>query len=271
MMERNLFSVLFFLKKTKLLKNGEASVCMRITVDGVRVETNVRKSINPNLWSQAKEYSRGRDRKSNDLNTFIEEARIKLFNIHSGLVEEGLPVSATILRDSFFGIEEKEEPKTLLTAFQEHNDQCRQLIGKDFALITVRCYESCNRYLAELIKKKYGKEDLPLKEINGEFVRTFDFFLKTEKDCAQNTVIRYMKCLKKITNLSLANEWISKDPFRGIKFHEKEVNREFLTWDELQTIVNKKFELPRVDLVRDIFVFCAYTGLSFIDVKQLDL
>ena len=78
-----------------------------------------------------------------------------------------------------------------------------------------------------------------------------------------------MKCLKKITNLSLANEWISKDPFMGIKFHEKEVHREFLTWDELQTVINKKFELSRIDLVRDIFIFCAFTGLSFIDVKQL--
>ena len=269
MMERNSFSVLFFLKKTKLLKNGEASVCMRITVNNVRSETNIRKSITPSLWNQAKECSRGKDRKSNDLNKYIEEARIKLYNIHAELKKESLPITATILRDKFFNLEEKEEPKTLIATFQEHNDQCRQLVGKDFALVTVRRYESCKRYLAELIKIKYDKEDLPLKDINGEFIRAFDFYLKTEKECAQNTVIRYMKCLKKITNLSLANEWINKDPFTGIKFHEKEVNREFLTWDELQIITNKKFDLPRIDLVRDIFIFGCYTGLSFIDIKQL--
>lgn len=268
-MERNSFNVLFFLKKTKLLKNGEASVCMRITVNRVRIETNIRKSINPSLWNQAKECSRGKDRKSNDLNKFIDEAKIRLYNIHYELKEEGLVITAEILRDKFFCLEKKEEPKTLITTFQEHNDQCRQLVGKDFVLITVRRYESCKRYLAELIKIKYEKEDLPLKDINGEFIRAFDFYLKTEKDCAQNTVIRYMKCLKKITNLSLANEWIMKDPFMGIKFQEKEVNRAFLTWDELQTVINKKFELPRIDLVRDIFIFCAFTGLSFIDVKQL--
>ena len=268
-MERNSFSVLFFLKKTKLLKNGEASVCMRITVNNVRSETNIRKSITPSLWNQAKECSRGKDRKSNDLNKFIEEARIKLYNIHAELKKESLPITATILRDKFFNLEEKEEPKTLIATFQEHNDQCRQLVGKDFALVTVRRYESCKRYLAELIKIKYDKDDLPLKDINGEFIRAFDFYLKTEKECAQNTVIRYMKCLKKIANLSLANEWINKDPFTGIKFHEKEVNREFLTWDELQIITNKKFDLPRIDLVRDIFIFGCYTGLSFIDIKQL--
>ncbi|MDB9148577.1 site-specific integrase [Parabacteroides distasonis] len=268
-MERNSFSVLFFLKKTKLLKNGEASVCMRITVNNVRSETNIRKSITPSLWNQAKECSRGKDRKSNDLNKYIEEARIKLYNIHAELKKESLPITATILRDKFFNLEEKEEPKTLIATFQEHNDQCRQLVGKDFALVTVRRYESCKRYLAELIKIKYNKEDLSLKDINGEFIRAFDFYLKMEKECAQNTVIRYMKCLKKITNLSLANEWINKDPFTGIKFHEKEVNREFLTWDELQIITNKKFDLPRIDLVRDIFIFGCYTGLSFIDIKQL--
>lgn len=80
---------------------------------------------------------------------------------------------------------------------QEHNDQCRALVGTDYALITVRRYESCRRYLAELIRQRYGKEDLPLTEVNGELVRAFAFYLKTEKGCQQNTVIRYMKCLKK--------------------------------------------------------------------------
>ena len=78
-----------------------------------------------------------------------------------------------------------------------------------------------------------------------------------------------MKCLKKITNLALANEWITKDPFIGIKFHEKEVIREFLTMDELLTIYNKEFSLDRITVVRDVFTFAAFTGLAFIDVQQL--
>ena len=78
-----------------------------------------------------------------------------------------------------------------------------------------------------------------------------------------------MKCLKKITNLALANEWITKDPFIGIKFHEKEVIREFLTLDELHRIYNKEFSLDRITVVRDVFIFAAFTGLAFIDVQQL--
>lgn len=268
-MKRDSFRVLFFLKKTRLLKNGEASVCMRITVNGTRVENNIRKSIDPALWSQAKETARGKSRRACDLNTYIEEARIKLYQIFCELEQQNRPVTAHLLQKLFFGQEKPEEVRTLLGTMQEHNDQCRALVGTDYALITVRRYESCRRYLAELIRQRYGKEDLPLTEVNGELVRAFAFYLKTEKGCQQNTVIRYMKCLKKITNLACANDWMAKDPFLGIRFHEKEVVREFLTMDELQTIYHKEFPLERLTLVRDVFIFAAFTGLAFIDVQQL--
>lgn len=268
-MKRDSFRVLFFLKKTRLLKNGEASVCMRITVNGTRVENNIRKSIDPALWSQAKETARGKSRRACDLNTYIEEARIKLYQIFCELEQQNRPVTAHLLQELFFGQEKPKEVRTLLGTMQEHNDQCRALVGTDYALITVRRYESCRRYLAELIRQRYGKEDLPLTEVNGELVRAFAFYLKTEKGCQQNTVIRYMKCLKKITNLACANDWMAKDPFLGIRFHEKEVVREFLTMDELQTIYHKEFPLERLTLVRDVFIFAAFTGLAFIDVQQL--
>ena len=269
-MKRDSFNVLFYLKKAKLLKSGEASVCMRITVNGARVENNIRKSIDPALWNQPKECAKGKSRKACDLNAYIEEARIKLHQMFNEMEEQGQLITARILQERFFGQDkEPEAVRTIIGTMQEHNDQCRALVGKDYALITVRRYESCKRYLAELIKKRYDKEDLPLTEVNGELVRAFEFYLKTEKECQQNTVIRYMKCLKKITNLALANEWIAKDPFVGIKFHEKEVIREFLTMDELLTIYYKEFPLERITVVRDIFIFAAFTGLAFIDVQQL--
>ena len=269
-MKRDSFKVLFFIKKAKLLKNGEASVCMRITVNGARVETNIRKSIEPALWNQAKECAKGKSRKSCDLNAYIEEARIKLHGIFNELESEGIPIHARLLQEKFFGQDKEPEViRTIIGTMQEHNDQCRELVGKDYALITVRRYESCKRYLAELIKQKYGKEDLPLTEVNGELVRAFEFYLKTEKECQQNTVIRYMKVVKKITNMALANDWIDKNPFMNIHFHEQEVHKEFLTKEELEILRTKVFNVPRLELVRDIFLFQCWTGLAFIDVSEL--
>ena len=131
-MKRDSFRVLFFLKKTRLLKNGEASVCMRITVNGTRVENNIRKSIDPALWSQAKETARGKSRRACDLNTYIEEARIKLYQIFCELEQQNRPVTAHLLQELFFGQEKPEEVRTLLGTMQEHNDQCRALVGADY-------------------------------------------------------------------------------------------------------------------------------------------
>lgn len=102
-MKRNSFNVLFFIKKAKLLKNGEASVCMRITVNGVRVETNIRKSIEPSLWNQAKECAKGKSRKSCDLNAYIENARIKLHQIFCEQGKQNQPITARLLQEKFFG------------------------------------------------------------------------------------------------------------------------------------------------------------------------
>lgn len=102
-MKRDSFRVLFFLKKTRLLKNGEASVCMRITVNGTRVENNIRKSIDPALWSQAKETARGKSRRACDLNTYIEEARIKLYQIFANWSSRTAPSRPTCCRSSSSG------------------------------------------------------------------------------------------------------------------------------------------------------------------------
>ena len=78
-----------------------------------------------------------------------------------------------------------------------------------------------------------------------------------------------MKCFKKVINLAIANEWLTKNPFAGIKFHEVEVNKQFLSQAEINRIWQKEFKIERLELVRDVFIFCVYTGLAFIDVYNL--
>ena len=149
------------------------------------------------------------------------------------------------------------------------NDRLFYSVLEDYADITVRRYDNCLKYLMELVKRDYKVDDMLLREVNGELVRKFDLYLKTEKHCAQNTVIRYMKCFKKVINLAIANEWLTKNPFAGIKFHEVEVNKQFLSQAEINRIWQKEFRIERLVLVRDVFIFCVYTGLAFIDVYNL--
>ena len=266
-MERKRFSVLFFIKRSKLLKNGEAPVRVRVTYDRLYVELQLKRSVKVPLWSQEKEKSTGKDRNSVELNHYIDALRVKFYQIYQDLELEGKIISARAIVNRYQG--KDETFKTLYNVFKEHNDNCRKLIGTDYADITVRRYDNCLKYLMELVKRDYKVDNMLLREVNGELVRKFDLYLKTEKHCAQNTVIRYMKCFKKVINLAIANEWLTKNPFAGIKFHEVEVNKQFLSQAEINRIWQKEFRIERLELVRDVFIFCGFTGLAFADVSTL--
>lgn len=264
------FRVSFFLKKAKLLKNGETSVAMRITVDGQRVENNIRKSILPNLWDQSKERAKGTSAAAVDLNRFIEDARIRVHQIVTELQQTGAEINPLIVQQRFYGVGQvRKQERIILQVIQEHNDEAKQLIGKDFVEITWRRYETMKRYLGELIKQKYGVDDLPLSDFTGEVIRAYEVYLKTHKDLCQNTLIRYMKALKKITNRCLANDWIQKDPFAGIKFREEPTEPEFLTLEEVDRIYNCNPGSKRLEVIKDMFLMSAFTGLAFTDVSQL--
>lgn len=266
-MDRNYFSILFFIKKSKLLKNGEAPICLRITINGQRAEVQIKRSVEVSLWNSNKECAIGKERKHQELNHYLETVRTKVLRIHRELEQDGKPITAEILKRHFYG--EGESPKMLLEVFREHNKKYRELLDKDVVLGTVLRYERTVRYLEEFMKEKYRFSDIPLKNINQEFVKEFEHFIKTEKDCAQNATVKYLKNLKKIIRNALVNKWMDDDPFVEIRFHQTASNREFLTEEELNKLIEKEFTILRMEVVRDIFVFCSLTGLAFTDVQHL--
>lgn len=263
-MDRNYFSILFFIKKSKLLKNGEAPICLRITINGQRAEVQIKRSVEVSLWNSNKECAIGKERKHQELNHYLETVRTKVLRIHRELEQDGKPITAEILKRHFYG--EGESPKMLLEVFREHNKKYRELLDKDVVLGTVLRYERTVRYLEEFMKEKYRFSDIPLKNINQEFVKEFEHFIKTEKDCAQNATVKYLKNLKKIIRNALVNKWMDDDPFVEIRFHQTASNREFLTEEELNKLIEKEFTIPRMEVVRDIFVFCSYTFVALTNV-----
>lgn len=266
-MKRNYFSILFFIKKTKLLKNGEAPICLRITVNGKRAEIQVKRSVEIKKWNSARECAIGKDNRTLELNHYLETVRTKVLKIHRELEQDNKTVTAEILKQQYYG--ENEPPKMLLEIFKEHNQKCRTLIGKDYVKETVSHYERTARYLSEFIKKNYHLSDIPIKEIDYTFIQNFEYFIKTEKSCQQNATIKYLKNLKHLVKIALVNQWIKTNPFAEIHFKQTPSNRDFLLEEELQVILKKQFKIPRLETVKDIFTFCCFTGLAFTDVRHL--
>lgn len=62
---------------------------------------------------------------------------------------------------------------------------------------------------------------------------------------------------------------MKQDPFIGFKLTKREVERIALTDLEVDKIAKNVFPIERTQLVRDIFLFCCYTGLAYADVQKL--
>lgn len=266
-MKQNTFSILFLIRKTRLTKKGEAPIQMRITINGRFVELNTQRKIEPANWNQKKERAIGKTPANQEINRYLEWLRTRAYEIQKQLMDKDGYVEPVIIKERLLG--KNEECKMFFQVFQEHNDQMAQLVGREFNEITLRRYNLCLRYFKEMLSKETKAEDIPIQNVSGEMIRKFESFLMIEKGVATNTMIRYMKCLKKITNLALANGWITVNPFVTMKFKGKKVVREFLTIAELTALKEKEFSIPRLEIVRDIFLFCSFTGLAFIDVYNL--
>ena len=261
--------VLFFIKKTKLLKNGEAPICMRITVNTQRTEIMIRRSILPGKWNQTKERASGNEAALRELNNFIEVYRNKVFKIFRQLEMDERPITAKIIADILQGREDNEKPKTLIEIFSEHNKQVHSLVGVDYTEVTAKKFDTSLLRLKEYLSCQYKAKDIKITDVDNLFVRNYDLFLKTQCSCHHNSALKHLKNLKKIVRIAMANGWLQKDPFFGIKFTEQETHIAFLTKEELNILINTEFNLPQHNQVRDIFVFCLYTGLAFADVKTL--
>lgn len=74
---------------------------------------------------------------------------------------------------------------------------------------------------------------------------------------------------EKITKTAILKKWINEDPFANIHFKQTKTNRDFLNESELRRIIAKDIDIERLQTVRDIFIFCSFTGLAFTDVKHL--
>ena len=267
-MERTTFSLLFYIRRDKLNKRGEAPVFMRLTINGERADASIKRFIEPHAWNSAKGKANEKCRGGKDLNLYLDAISANILQIQRDFELDKKEVSAQIILNRYLG-KDQSDRHTLMEVFHAHNQKCRALIGINFAPDTVLRYETCLRLIEEFMRNTYKKEDCYLEEVTKQFVEEFEFYLKTVRKCCHNTTTKYLANFKKIVRIALANGWMKRDPFAQIRFHLDEVEREFLEKQELKTLLSKNISVPRLAQIRDIFCFCCFTGLAFSDVKQL--
>lgn len=267
-MERTTFGLLFYIRRDKTNKRGEAPVFMRLTINGERADASIKRFIEPHAWNSAKGKANEKSRGGKDLNLYLDAISANILRIQRDLELDKKEVSAQIILNRYLG-KEQSDRHTLMEVFRAHNEKCRALSGISLAPGTVIRYETSLRLTEAFLRTTYKKEDCYLDEITHQFVEDYDFYLRTVRRCCHNTTTKYLLNFKKIIRIALAKGWMKKDPFAQVHFHFEPVEREFLEKQELKVLLNKEITITRLAQVRDIFCFCCLTGLAFMDVQQL--
>jgi site-specific recombinase XerD len=261
------FNLLFFIKKSKIKANGTAPIYLRITIDGAPKEIASKRYIQPDRWDNKLQKASGVSDEVKSLNRYLKTLEQEVYDAHHSVMKDKTTATSSILKAKLQGTEQR--ARMLVPIFQDHNNKVETLVGQEFAPGTLERYKTSLKHTIEFLQWKYSVSDIDIKDIDHSFVTEYEFFLRSIRKCANNTAVKYIKNFKKIIKICISNGWLDKDPFANYKSKIREVEREYLTQEEVQDIYSKEFATERLNLVKDIFVFSCFTGLAYIDVKNL--
>lgn len=261
-------SVTFYARQSRATVDGQTPIYMKVRVGDDYFDTATRIKIDPALWSSEFGMMKGVTEEAKRINGLLEAFKIKVFDYQRELMTEGKPILIQSIKNKWFGVT-TERPRMLLEIFEHHNKQMKDLIGQEFSPLTFERYTTSKKHTHDFMKWKYNVDDMNIKDLNYEFITDYEFWLKSVRKCDHNTTMKYLSNFKKIVNICLKNGWLSRNPFIGYKMTKREIERPFLTQEELTAISLKTFLAPRINQVRDIFLFSCFTGLAYADVKKL--
>lgn len=266
-LERNTFAILFYVRNDKINKNGEVPVYMRITIDKVKAEYATGERIAPSIWNEGR--IKGNSGAAKRIKETMDILRSRAMEIRS-TYNLNEPLTARYIVDTLNGkITSKTKSKSVMEVFNLHNGMVYNLIGIDYAQATYTRYITTLKHIKEYMEKNYKVSDMLLTDLDYEFIRGFEIYMKTIRKCSHNTTMKYIKMFKVITNYAVKNDWLDKDPFKLFECKIERIEREHLTEEEIQVIRKKEFSSERLDNVRNIFVFSIFTGLAYVDVAKL--
>lgn len=260
-------SILFYLKRAKVNSKGLVPIFQRITVAGKRIEKSTGKFIDPDKWSVEGGKLKGVSTEARTINSHLDLLKSKVLDAEKDLYNRDELINAEAISNKLLGIKKRE--RLLIPIFEEHNRKMKELIGLEYAAGTYERYVTSLKHTKDFLLWKYNVTDIAIEKIDHAFITEYEFYLRSERKCANNTAVKYIKNFHKIINQCLANGWLDKDPFVNYKSKVKDVVREFLDEKEIEEIINKEFGIERLEVVRDIFIFSCFTGLAYVDVQQL--
>ncbi len=266
------FNTLVWINKSKA-KNGIAPIYIRITIDGKRVEISTGKTIAIEKWSSEGQNVKGNNDEARTINQFIRLMIGQIEKIHLNISNQNIVPTVYMIKQELLNKEENKKPKqkTILEAIAYHNLKMKEkvnigLISKN-TLVRYTMVESKTK---KFLKQCYNVEDLELTSLKLSYITEFEHYLLTNDKLQTNSAHKYIKNIKTVINMAIGLDWIQVNPFTQFRCSYTNPDREILNQQEITEVMNKDLKVPRLIKIRDIFIFCCYTGFAYSDVRSFE-
>jgi len=265
---KSTFSVIFYLKKNKVKKDGTSPIMGRITVDGTQAQFSCKVSIEAKLWGIKGGRAIGKSITARDINRALDKLRATITKHYQEIMERDNFVTAEKVRNAFQGLEYRKH--TLITLYDDFLTDYAQKVECGLkSKRTLQKYHAVYKHLKSFLQTRHHLSDIALKEIQPTFATDFETFLLTYCHLSHNTVWLYSFPVRMLMHRAVENGWLVRYPFSDYNISQQRLERVFLTKEEIRQLIDVPKLTPAQTFIRDMFLFCTFTGLAYIDLKNL--
>ncbi len=265
-MARSTFKVLFYVNGSKE-KNGIVPIMGRVTINGSVAQFSCKQTIPKALWDAKGNRAKGKSIEARDINHALDNIKAQIIKHYQRISDREAYVTAEMVRNAYQGI--GSEYETLLGAFDKDNATFQKRVGTDRVKGTYMARVRARNHVAAFIKANYKRSDLSMLELTPDFIKEFAVFLSTDRGLQNGSIWTNCMWLKGVVMRAHFNGLIPRNPFAQFHISPNIKEREYLTEEELKTLMTHEFADAKLSYIRDIFVFASFTALSFVDVKGL--
>ena len=265
-MARSTFKVLFYVNGSKE-KNGIVPIMGRVTINGTVAQFSCKQTIPKILWDAKGNRAKGKSAEARDINHALDNIKAQIIKHYQRISDRDAYVTAEMVRNAYQGI--GSEYETLLGAFDKDNATFQKRVGTDRVKGTYMARIRARNHVAAFIKANYKRSDLSMLELTPDFIKEFAVFLSTDKGLQNGSIWTNCMWLKGVVMRAHFNGLIPRNPFAQFHISPNIKEREYLTEEEVKTLMSHEFADAKLSYIRDIFVFASFTALSFVDIKEL--
>jgi len=252
---------------SKINSKGLAPVRLRIQIHNETINLATGVSIDPEYWDKKKGKIKLKHPRASNLNSQIKEFETKVYQCYDSCIFNNEDISASKIKNLLQG--KTTSDITLSFLIDYHINNLESKVPVQYSISTLKQFQTLKNKLLKFLNDSYSLTDISLNQINYRFITQFEAFNLTVEKNSTNTTSKYMKRLRTLLNVALRQDWINATPFSKYKGKTEPSNRQYLSQKELLQIEEFKSNDLSLETVRDGFLFMAYTGLSYCDLKKL--